>query len=117
MKNYDENIREKLCEYDVGINCSFAEGFGRVTVEYMAAGLAVIASNRGANGEIINHLNNGLIYSKDIYNDLLHKIEELINNEALRKKLANNAKKNSRNYDVNITCEEIYKLYINLCDS
>ena len=31
------------------------QGFGRVTVEYMCAGLAVIASDCGANPELIQH--------------------------------------------------------------
>lgn len=47
------DIPNILSGYDVGLVGSRAEGFGRVTVEYMAAGLAVIATDGGANGELL----------------------------------------------------------------
>lgn len=39
LNNYDTNIYKKLNIYDIGCTCSKAEGFGRVTVEYMLSGL------------------------------------------------------------------------------
>lgn len=47
------DIPQLLCRYDVGIVASRAEGFGRVTVEYLAAGLRVLASDSGANKELL----------------------------------------------------------------
>lgn len=111
FKNYDDDIRSKLHLYDIGVNCSFAEGFGRVTVEYMAAGLCVIASNRGANEEIVRNNENGIIYDKNNIDSLVEKIRLVINNCELRKKIAKNALKDARKYDISEKCLEIYDMY------
>lgn len=64
---YCDHIPQKLAEYDIGIIASKEEAFGRVTVEYMLSGLLVIASDTGANTELIEDGKNGLIYPyKDI---------------------------------------------------
>lgn len=70
----DKNI---LTKYDIGINCSKNEGLGRFTLEYMASGLLVIASNTGANIEIINE-NNGIIYDYENILSLKGAIEKCI---------------------------------------
>lgn len=49
--------------YHVGLMCSPYEGFGRVTVEYMMAGLPVIGTNTGATPEIIENDVTGLLYA------------------------------------------------------
>lgn len=48
--------------HDIGIMCSRSEGLGRVTIEYMLMGIPVIASNTGANNEIVINGKNGLLY-------------------------------------------------------
>lgn len=53
LRGRSNNIPQVLADYDYGIVASRAEGFGRVLVEYMAAGLGVIASDAGANREIL----------------------------------------------------------------
>ena len=64
---YCDHIPQKLAGYDIGIIASKEEAFGRVTVEYMLSGLLVIASDTGANTELIEDGKNGLIYPyKDI---------------------------------------------------
>ncbi|MBF0673453.1 MAG: glycosyltransferase [Salinibacterium sp.] len=40
---------------DVGVTASDSEAFGRVTVEYLALGLPVIATDAGANPELVEH--------------------------------------------------------------
>lgn len=63
LNQYDPAIYEKLKNYQIGMNCSKSEGFGRITVEYMLAGLCPIASNTGANPEIIeNQKSRNIIY-------------------------------------------------------
>lgn len=53
-----------LSGYDVGLMCSRSEAFGRVTAEYMMAGLAVIASGAGANPELIRDGVDGVLYAQ-----------------------------------------------------
>lgn len=64
LKGFRGDIRGKLPAYDAGIVCSRAEAFGRVTVEYMFAGLYIIASDTGANPELLRNGECGLLYEK-----------------------------------------------------
>lgn len=71
------NVHEMLPKYDIGLMCSRSEGFGRVTAEYMFAGLGVIASDTGANPELIDNGVNGLIYRYGDEDDLAQAIMKL----------------------------------------
>lgn len=76
LKGFSKN-KNLLSEYDIGINCSKNEGLGRFTFEYMASGLLVIASDTGANPEIINE-SNGIIYNYGNIESLKKAIEKCI---------------------------------------
>ena len=77
FKGYTKNIKEKLPHYDIGVVNSRCEGMGRTTIEYMAAGLCVLASNRGANLEIIDNGKTGYIYDIEDSDSLIRIIETL----------------------------------------
>ncbi len=70
-----EAVFEKM---DVGLMLSTNEAFGRVTVEYMRSGLLVIASDGGANPEIISEGVNGLLFETGNVNALADKMESVI---------------------------------------
>ena len=55
-----------MCDYDIGVVNSRCEAMGRVTIEYMMAGLCVLASNTGANTEMLSG-GCGILYE---YNNL-----------------------------------------------
>lgn len=115
FKNYDPLIRKKIKDYDVGINCSISEGFGRVTIEYMSAGLCVIASNAGANKELIIDGTSGFLYEKGDYKDLSNKITYIFENYDEIKKIVSNSQKIVYNkFTIKINAENINKLYLNL---
>lgn len=78
--SYVDDIWKQIPKYDVGLTCSRVEGFGRVTVEYMAAGLCPIASNGGATPEIVKHNENGILYDVGNKEDLRDAILWAINN-------------------------------------
>ena len=50
---------------DVGAVVSVSEGFGRVTVEYLAAGKPVVAARVGATPELVAEGRTGLLYDPD----------------------------------------------------
>ena len=77
FRGYSSQLAALLKEYDCGIVCSRREGFGLATAEFMAAGLAVIASDTGANSELIEDGVCGLIYHYQDVADLSAKIETL----------------------------------------
>lgn len=115
FKNYDPLIRKKIKDYDVGINCSISEGFGRVTIEYMSAGLCVIASNAGANKELIIDGTSGFLYEKGDYKDLSNKITYIFENYDEIKEIVSNSQKIVYNkFTIKINAENVNKLYLNL---
>lgn len=77
FKGYTKNIKEELSHYDIGVVNSRCEGMGRTTIEYMTAGLCVLASNRGANLEIIDNGETGYIYDIEDSASLTNIIEFL----------------------------------------
>ncbi len=82
---HTKDIDNLLSTMDLGLMCSRDEAFGRVTVEYMLHKMPVIASNSGANAELIKENINGTIYT--IYNtsELAEKIIQFITQPDLLK--------------------------------
>lgn len=60
---------------DIELVCSELEAFGRVTVEAMMASNPVIASNAGANIELIEEAKNGRLFQKGDASDLAEKMQ------------------------------------------
>ncbi len=109
---YCDDVPHKLSEYDIGIVCSRAEGFGRVTVEYMLAGLAVIASDTGANPEIIRDGETGLLYSYGSEKHLAKQIKAYLDNPGLIAAHGRRAAETAREqYSITKCAENIYQLY------
>lgn len=112
---YTSEINKVLKNYHVGINCSKAEGFGLVTVEYMAANLLVIASDTGANPEIIDDNVSGLIYRYGDYLDLAEKIKYVYNNRILSERMAGVGNRiANEKYSIQNTAENVKKIYAEL---
>jgi len=113
-----DNVYDCLRDYHIGLMCSKAEAFGRVTVEYMNAGLAVIATNTGANSELIKNGVNGLIYP---YNDTLalaELIQNLYNNRKMLIKISSAGEEFAgKFFTKEVNAENIYSTYKSLLTS
>jgi glycosyltransferase involved in cell wall biosynthesis len=77
---------------DAVLVCSRSEAFGRVTVEGMLAGKPVVASNTGANLELIQDGVTGLLYKAQDITDLANKIQYLRENPEVAKNIGNDGK-------------------------
>lgn len=106
---YQQNVYKVLKNYDIGVTASKIEGFGLVTVEYMAAGLCTIVSDTGANVEIIDDYNDGLIYHFNDISDLKSKLTLIIKNQDLAKKIVSNAQQKVNKYSI---IENVLKMEI-----
>ena len=84
FRGYQKDIGNVLSQYDIGLMCSKDEGFGRVTAEYMMSGACVIASDTGANGELIEDGISGLLYQYGDTWSLVNAIKKCIDNPELR---------------------------------
>ena len=113
FKGYVDNIYEYVGKYDIGLVCSKSEGFGRVTAEYMHAGLIVIASNKGANSELIDNGENGFLYEYGNSDDLSKKIEKVIEEKSdFKQKIVEEAMKKANNmFTAEKNADNVYKIY------
>lgn len=115
-------VRNDVCDllknYDVGLMCSKSEGFGRVTIEYMHAGLGVIASRAGANEEIISEGKTGLLYDLNDTQSLENCIEKFYFDRQLLKMCATEGKSKAITYFTKkINADNIFKQYNQLLDN
>lgn len=105
-------IQSLAASMDVGIMCSKAEAFGRVTIEYQLQNLLVIANKSGANTELIEDGKTGLLYESGNYKSLANKMQWAIEHPNDLKELALKGMENARR---NFTSErntcEIHRLY------
>ncbi len=118
IKGYEAEIGSLLCKYDLGINCSRGEAFGLSTIEFMCAGLCVVASNTGANTEIITDKVDGIIFDfKNAVTDLKSKLEYITANKNLISQIGRTARRNViEAYDIKTMAEQVYGNYAKLME-
>ncbi len=106
------SVNNILKDYQIGLMCSMNEGFGRVTAEYMFAGLGVIASNSGANPELIEDGITGLLFESDNAASLAHCITRYYNNRELLINCSEKANVKAHNkFTKQSNAKQIYQLY------
>ncbi len=88
----DGNVIEYLGLFDIGVNCSAGEGLSNAIMEYMAAGVAVVASDSGGNPDLVAHRQNGLLFPLDDEVALANAICELLEDDELRTALTQHAR-------------------------
>lgn len=106
-----DDVYNRLKDYHVGLMCSKAEGFGRVTVEYMHAGLSIIASNCGANPELIRDKYSGLLYDREDTYSLSEKMVYLWRHRNEMVSFALKGKEEAQKYTKQKNAYEIYSVY------
>lgn len=112
---YSNKVQDYRSNTDVELVCSAMEAFGRVTIEAMMAHNPVIASDTGANPELIENGVTGLLYKKGDYVDLSYKMESYIKNHDWIIKMGENAYKHAiENYTSKINADHFETLYSEL---
>ena len=109
---YKDNLKDIMCEYNVGVVCSKAEGFGLVTVEYLLSGLLVIASNTGASPELLDFGRYGLLYTlgdRESLNNQIRKAYSVYNQSVF--KTENQRKYAEERFTIDNTALQICRLY------
>ena len=92
LAGYIKNPINYIQEADAELVCSHWESFGRVTIEAMLAGRAVIGTANGATAELIKDGVTGLLYNSGNHNELADKIQYLHENPEERLKLGTAAR-------------------------
>lgn len=106
------DVPDVLSKMDVGLMLSKSEAFGRVTIEYMFQNLAVIASNSGANPELIEDGITGLLYEFGNTPELSYKMQQIIEDRRLLKQIASNGNRYAvETFPSEKNSSAIYSLY------
>ena len=88
-----QDIPEILFCADLAVNSSIREGMSNAVLEYMAAGLPVIATNAGGNAEAVRDGLEGYIVPSRDAASLTDKIEALLKNESLARQMGKAGRK------------------------
>lgn len=83
IHGYTHNVFSILETCNLGVVTARDEAFGRVTIEYMLMRMPVIASNSGANPELIDNGSTGMIYHLGNTEELADTIQKYVNNPTL----------------------------------
>lgn len=103
---------EKIKAYQrawVLVSTSFIEGWGMTVVEANACGTPAVAYATGALPEIIKNEYNGFTVNYKDFDEMAKKIDYIISDENVMKKLSKNSFEESMKYDWDKTAEEYRK--------
>lgn len=99
--DFKSNLKELLLKYDIGLVCSRYEAFGRITVEYISSGLAVIGNRTGNTPYLIEDGKTGLLYNYKEPEDLAIKMKYFLKNQESILKM---------NKDARIFIQDVYSI-------
>lgn len=97
--------------FDIFIFPTLWEGLSISLIESMSSGNCILASKIPANTELIKNEMNGLVFELGNDTEFLKKLERLLCDGNLRKKLSDNALSDSKNYSEKLMTEKIEKEY------
>lgn len=104
-------IGDTLRKTDIYICASMYESFCLPVLEAMTCGAAIVTTNNGGNMDFVEDEKNALIIEKDNIDDIVEKIERLLNNENLKQYLIKNGVEESARYSWDITINKIEEYY------
>lgn len=112
FKGFSQNLHKELLQYDIGLNLSKAEGFGRTTVEYMLSGLYVVGNSTGATPEVLGEGKFGTLIPNGDTKALVRAIEQFAENPCRFKKIAEDGQRFAReNFTIENNANKFMLLY------
>lgn len=92
IMGYANDVYKEMNNYNIILNTSTFEPFGRTIIEAQLFGRIVLSNNTGGGAELIIDKETGYIYEAKSPNDLATKIEYILNNKNKATKLAGRTK-------------------------
>lgn len=115
--NPEQNvIGDTLRKTDIYVCASMYESFCLPILEAMTCGACVITTDNGGNMDLVKDNDNALLIEKDNIDDIVSKIEYLINNEDLRKQLALKGVEDSKKFSWEKTMKKVDEYYRKVAD-
>lgn len=112
LKGIVENVSEELNRSHIYVMSSNYEGLPLSILEAMACGLPIIATKAGGVVDIVKNEENGILIEIGNQNQLEKAIKRLCQDKELRKKMSNNSKEMSKEYDIKVVAKNYQDLYI-----
>lgn len=106
-----KNAASLLKAFDIYVCSSVKEGLSYTIIEAMQAGLPVVATNVGGNPELIKNNQTGLLINSKNPQQIAENIIKLIDNPTLRKKLGEQAKNNSIEFNLEKMIKKTKAIY------
>lgn len=115
--NPEQNvIGDTLRKTDIYVCASMYESFCLPILEAMTCGACVLTTNNGGNMDFVKDKENALLIEKDNIDDIVSKIEYLINNEDFRKQLALKGVEDSKKFSWEKTMKKVDEYYRKVAD-
>lgn len=108
---YRNDIPRLLAQHEVFVLTSLNEGFGRVLVEAMACGLAIIATKVGGVPEVIEDPKNGLLVESCNHRQLAESIQYIWKNRQICRNMGLTNRKSAEFYSLNNYINRVVKFY------
>jgi glycosyltransferase involved in cell wall biosynthesis len=106
-----EVVKQFLSICDVFVVPSLYEGLPTTLLEAMAAGKPVVGSNIESIADVVTDGVDGLLIPPHSPLELSKKVNQLLNDEGLSKRLGNKAENSIQKYDWNIIGKNIFRIY------
>jgi L-malate glycosyltransferase len=100
-----------LSAMDIGVLTSDSEGLSNAIIEYMAAGLPVVATNVGGNPDLVQEKETGFLVSPNEYREIGEAILTLAQNPEMRLKFGRDASRNISDYSWENTGGKMVEYY------
>jgi glycosyltransferase involved in cell wall biosynthesis len=107
-----KNIEAIVATFDVGVLCTFGEGFSNSIMEYMALGLPVVATEGGGTRELIVDGETGFLVAPSDPEALAERIGQLLDNPAVARRMGEAGKARlRRDFSISRMIDETIRLY------
>ncbi len=110
----DKKLPSYYSGCDIFVSPSDTETQGLTFIEAMYFGKPVIGADKYGVKEVIKNYKNGIKFRPNDSVDLKNKIEAVMNNTKLYKKLSKNAKKSAKEYSITRIVKKLIKIYKNI---
>lgn len=106
-----DQLPKEYKDANIFILPSLNEGMSNTILEALASGLPIIATDTGGTKELLNNGENGFIIKMKDSNDIVEKIEKLIQNKELCQKMALESRKIAENFSWKKVADQYAEIY------
>ncbi|MCH9023267.1 MAG: glycosyltransferase family 4 protein, partial [Planctomycetes bacterium] len=111
---FQENIPKLIEAFDIALVPSRQEPFGIVAVEFMQAKIPLVCSAADGLAELVTHQHTALVPPQNKPAPLCQTIEQLWQDDSLRKKLVDSACEYAQKFSIKTYVEKLNKVYDHL---